>query len=496
MSFTGSTSYYGIPYGNDGDLIEQPDNELQAQMSDWLLQAANGVAGNGVIEEGTYSQAPDSGSGNLILLNPSGGIAIKAAFRSALARTSSSIVWEGLSIGNFYYLYLSWNSTLYRDPSSFGVVSSITPFATTNNTYLLLATYDLTGGYPGILDTDPENKLYVSSFTEHINTKVDPHSPFLTQTNLTVTGSFWVGLDSANTMRIEQPSAFSTVPLMTLVHANSGVPLLYTEDEFVVQDIRMTTQLSELGQNSFDNGKSSIVGAINENTADIGTNLSQIGTNTTDISTNAGNISTNAGNISTNAGNISTNTGNIGTNTSNIADNTSDISMHLSDLANPHDTSISNINSGTLAQLNGKITDATLDNSSDPRDPNNHASNHTNGTDDIQLATNIIKGLASSAHITAIEANTTHRGSNGTDHSDVGLNNTHRGSNGTDHANVGLNDTHRGTTVGNPHNVIASETPFTSLSGLLSADVRSALDELNLKIEACCPTPSSSSSSS
>ena len=45
--------------------------------------------------------------------------------------------------------------------------------------------------------------------------------------------------------------------------------------------------------------------------------------------------------------------------------------------------------------------------------------------------------------ITAEDLNTTHRGSDGTDHSDVVLNTTHSGSNGTDHANVVLNDAYR-----------------------------------------------------
>jgi len=41
---------------------------------------------------------------------------------------------------------------------------------------------------------------------------------------------------------------------------------------------------------------------------------------------------------------------------------------------------------------------------SDSRDPNNHASNHTDGTDDIQNATNAQKGLATAAQITTLES--------------------------------------------------------------------------------------------
>jgi hypothetical protein len=352
MSFTGATTFYTIPYGKDGDTIEEPDNELQAQMIDWLLQSATGVADNGVIQEGSYSQAPDTGAGSLVLLNPSGGVSIKASFKSALARSSSSVVWEGMSTGTFYYLYLQWDTSLFTDPSSFTTVIATTPYATDNKNYLLLATYDLTSGYPGVIDSNPDGKRYASGVLDHIATRVDPHSANLTQTNLTVTGSCWVGLNSSNTLRVEQPSIGSSTPLMTLVHANATAPLLYTEDEFIIQDTRITTQLSDISHNTIDNGASSIIGGINTNTTNITTNTGDIATNAGDISTNAGNISTNTGNIATNTGNIATNTGNIGTNTTNISDNTSDIAINTGDIST---------NAGNIATNTADIATNTAD---------------------------------------------------------------------------------------------------------------------------------------
>jgi hypothetical protein len=61
---------------------------------------------------------------------------------------------------------------------------------------------------------------------------------------------------------------------------------------------------------------------------------------------------------------------------------------HIADLANPHATDIENLGSGTLAELNAAITDATLDDSSSTRAPTNHASSHQNGgADEIATAT-------------------------------------------------------------------------------------------------------------
>lgn len=70
---------------------------------------------------------------------------------------------------------------------------------------------------------------------------------------------------------------------------------------------------------------------------------------------------------------------------------------HRADTANPHSTDVGNLGSGTLAELNAAITDATLDDSSAARTPTAHAASHTDGTDDIQDASDSQKGLLTAA---------------------------------------------------------------------------------------------------
>lgn len=55
---------------------------------------------------------------------------------------------------------------------------------------------------------------------------------------------------------------------------------------------------------------------------------------------------------------------------------------HESDTDNPHQTDIGNLGSGTLAELNTAITDATLDDSSSARTPSAHATSHQSGGGD------------------------------------------------------------------------------------------------------------------
>lgn len=58
----------------------------------------------------------------------------------------------------------------------------------------------------------------------------------------------------------------------------------------------------------------------------------------------------------------------------------SDLTTHTSDTANPHSTDIGNLGTGTLSEINSKITDATLDDSSDSRPPSGTAGGDLGGT--------------------------------------------------------------------------------------------------------------------
>lgn len=104
---------------------------------------------------------------------------------------------------------------------------------------------------------------------------------------------------------------------------------------------------------------------------------------------------TSAGNIHFLEGDIShTNINDIGTNAHSVID------THLSSTTNPHSTDIENLGTGTLAELNTKITDATLDDSSSSRTPTSHVSSHANGGSDELSVTGLSGELADAQKIT------------------------------------------------------------------------------------------------
>jgi len=59
------------------------------------------------------------------------------------------------------------------------------------------------------------------------------------------------------------------------------------------------------------------------------------------------------------------------------------LAAHVGDTNNPHDTRIANLGTGTLAELNSRLTDAVLDEVGDPRPPIAHGSSHIAGGSDV-----------------------------------------------------------------------------------------------------------------
>jgi len=335
MAYSGRTTFYQIPIALDGDILDEAENIQQMQMVDDLLESAVGIVGTGVIKEGNFSIVTDTGSGYKVLLKPVSGNAIHGLLGSGLASSKSQVTWEGLYSGNFYYLYLRFTTNLYENSAAFTTTVRTTPVSSDNFNFLYMATLDLTGGSP-VLDINPEGKVYAREFTTHIGTSVNPHTNYLTQTNLTVTGSISGNLNPTKSIWINQEDVLSTAPLITFNHVTSGAPLIRSLDELSFQDVRMSTKLSASGQTSFINGKTSLVGAINQNTAFTGIgvsgNTAAIAQNTADIAVNTSDITSNIGNIATNNANILSNATNINTNESNIFSNSVSITGNAANI--------------------------------------------------------------------------------------------------------------------------------------------------------------------
>jgi hypothetical protein len=95
------------------------------------------------------------------------------------------------------------------------------------------------------------------------------------------------------------------------------------------------------------------------------------------------------------------------------------VASHLTDTANPHVTDVGNIGSGTLAELNTAITDATLDDASDPRTPTSHATSHEDGGGD-EISVLNLSGLLADGQ-TPLAHSASHENGGGDEISVLGL---------------------------------------------------------------------------
>jgi len=160
----------------------------------------------------------------------------------------------------------------------------------------------------------------------------------------------------------------------------------------------------------------------------------------------------------------------------------SDISTHTTD-SDAHHTEIHTIVSHdtvvTGAQLDADHTklsgvetgaDVTADNP-----PQAHAASHVNGTDDIQNATNAVKGLATAAHITAVEANTA-KTTNSTHTGDV------IGSGALTLEDVAISNKTLVTAVGADHVLIGDSSDSDNLKKALISDFASAGGDMSAAV--------------
>jgi len=132
---------------------------------------------------------------------------------------------------------------------------------------------------------------------------------------------------------------------------------------------------------------------------------------------------------------------------------------HIANTANPHATDLGNLGSGTLAELNATVTDATLDDVSGTRDPNSHASTHeAGGTDELShndLA-DLTVGDPHTQYLNSARFDTAFSGKDTDDLSEGALNLYYTEARVTANTTVAANTAHRNAT-GNPHSTTPAD---------------------------------------
>jgi len=256
MVYGGQTNFYRIPYPLSGQYVEETEeskrytiveNQLRAGMKGTLLA---------VFEDGNYT-AINNGDGtyDVSLSSTGANKALMGICNGGLVETSSTIYWESIPTGSFYYLYAQYTTSLYVDPTAFNLVYFTAPKSITETEYLFLATLDLTGA--PVLDSNPDGKLYSTDFTGHLVDYTNPHSTDLHQDVMTI----------AEQVEFDIPVTAGAGALIYIDDERVGDnPTIESTGDIILQDghVDSAVKLSDASNTYLTTTNETIIGAINE----------------------------------------------------------------------------------------------------------------------------------------------------------------------------------------------------------------------------------------
>lgn len=249
------TSFFGIPVPAPGDKIRSDDEMTKARIIENQLLAASKGAFCVVYEDGQYTWAKGAdGLFTVRCASYGGKPALMGVLNCGLAQTYSTIKWSGLNPGKKLFLYVEWSPTLYEVESSFLTMVQPTIVPQTNKN-MLMATIDLSDPENPVLDTNPDGKLYVKDFSQHIGDNLNPHTPLLIQDKLVV----------RRQLRVETiDPAIDGGVLVFDDQRGEGEPQIESKGELIIKDIRAKVSLSDDSNPALATTAETIFGAINE----------------------------------------------------------------------------------------------------------------------------------------------------------------------------------------------------------------------------------------
>ena len=183
MSYSGHTSFYGLPYMMRGDYLSGAEEERRARIIDHLMYAATYGAVKAIVEDANYSLLDQTEDFcRLLLTSKSGGYVFLALVNRRLAFRTAGVELE-MARGGYYYIYVTYADGMDVNPTACGVIATTDEYDDQN--HLLLAKVDYTGE-EAVLDADAD-KQYIVNLAAHSLDNTNPHGTTLYQDALVLT---------------------------------------------------------------------------------------------------------------------------------------------------------------------------------------------------------------------------------------------------------------------------------------------------------------------
>lgn len=181
--YKGKTPIYQIPYMKKGDKIREKVEEQRALAIENLLFAGNCGMPKVIFEDGDYDIYEVSDKEYVLTITPEKTYSAMGILNHRLFCSYKTIVFEKLKKGEFYYVYLAYQSEMNTDATRFRRVLS--PTRKDSKKYILMATVDLRGEEP-IINENPDGKQYTKDILAHIADSTNPHGRELHQDKIIV----------------------------------------------------------------------------------------------------------------------------------------------------------------------------------------------------------------------------------------------------------------------------------------------------------------------
>ena len=186
MSYSKKTGFYEIPYMGYGDMLTEEGEKLQLTIIDNLLYAATFGASKCIIEDGKYQLQKDSQNKDFYRLKISpydGKYSALGILNYRLYLSDEDIYSEYMLKGEYYYVFLEYNTDMEIDPQAFNIRVSIEDLEE-YDVRLKICEIDLTGQQPILIED--VNKVLAKNILAHTQDTTNPHGQRLTQKNISV----------------------------------------------------------------------------------------------------------------------------------------------------------------------------------------------------------------------------------------------------------------------------------------------------------------------
>lgn len=206
------TKNFGIPVLGWEDRIWPELEMMKWQMVENMLMASMKGAVNSIFREGHMRLSKSGWTYSVVLSGTGNEPSLQGSVGGAYFDAPSSLVWDNLSEGRTYFLYIEGSTKTFQDESAVKTVSSTTRLE--NQYVTLVAKVDLTDY---TIDRYPIGKVNTRDLSQHVLDNDCPHGEKLIQDEIWIRKRLVLGGGKDAELELESDGVVYNVPVSEIL---------------------------------------------------------------------------------------------------------------------------------------------------------------------------------------------------------------------------------------------------------------------------------------